>query len=167
MYNQAFSRLIYKDGTGKEVGDMAESWEMAKDGLSFTVKMKQGIKWHDGKEHVAEDYVTMFGYTKDETLLKNAAVKKHQGLHRADQGRQGAGQVHRHVRVRLAGPVHHRSLDYWYAIRIDDTTDPDIHEEAAHRDRPVQDDRVAAQPVRQVRQESRLLRQGSAGRSTS
>src|SRR5690606_28200813 len=52
MYNQAYARLIYKDGAGKEVGDMAESWEMASDGLSFTVKRKQGIKWHDGKEHV-------------------------------------------------------------------------------------------------------------------
>src|SRR5688572_4662774 len=80
IYNQVFNRLLWKDGTGKEHADIGESWEMAKDGLSFRVKMKQGVMWHDGKEHVAQDYVTMHGYTKDDTLLKDGAVKKHQGL---------------------------------------------------------------------------------------
>ena len=37
MYNQVFSRLIWKDDEGVEHGDVAESWEMAEDGLSFTV----------------------------------------------------------------------------------------------------------------------------------
>ena len=125
MYNQAFSRLVYKDKAGKEVGDMAESWEMARDGLSFTVKMKQGIKWHDGKEHVAQDYVTMFGYTKDENLLKNAAVKKHQGYISAIKDVKAPDTYT--VVFEFGAPVPYVAdlIDYWYAIRIDDPSDPD------------------------------------------
>lgn len=125
MYNQAFSRLLYKDQAGKEVADMAESWAMASDGLSFTVKMKQGIKWHDGKEHVADDYVKMFGYTKDENLLKNAAVKKHQGYISAIKDVKAPDKYT--VTFEFGAPVPYvvDLIDYWYAIRIDDMADPD------------------------------------------
>ncbi|MGE3910110.1 MAG: ABC transporter substrate-binding protein [Chloroflexota bacterium] len=126
MYNQTFSRLIYKDGNGKEVGDMAESWEMAKDGLSFTVKMKPGLKWHDGKEHVAQDYVTMFGYTKDENLLKSASIKKHQGYISAIKNVTAPDP--QTVKFEFAAPVPYvlDLIDYWYAIRIDDPSDPEM-----------------------------------------
>jgi peptide/nickel transport system substrate-binding protein len=124
IYNQVFNRLIRKDGTGKEFGDLAESWEMAKDGLSFRVKMKQGVKWHDGKEHVAEDYVKMFGYTKDETLLKDAAVKKHQGLVSPVKDVKAADKYTVDFIFGTPVPFITDLLDYWYAIRIDDPGDP-------------------------------------------
>ncbi|HZO29776.1 MAG TPA: ABC transporter substrate-binding protein [Chloroflexota bacterium] len=126
MYNLTFGRLLYKDVNSKEVADMAESWEMAKDGLSFTVKMKQGIKWHDGKEHVADDYVKMFGYTKDDTLLKNAAVKKFQGYIAPIKDIKAADQYT--VRFEFGAPVPYIAdlIDYWHAIRIEDMADPDF-----------------------------------------
>ena len=34
VYNQSFSRLVWKDAEGKESGDLAESWVIAPDGLS-------------------------------------------------------------------------------------------------------------------------------------
>jgi peptide/nickel transport system substrate-binding protein len=124
IYNQVFSRLLWKDGTGKEHPDIAESWEMAKDGLSFRVKMKQGVQWHDGKEHVAEDYVTMFGYTKDENLLKDGAVKKHQGLVGPVKEVKAVDKYT--VDFVFGSPVPYITelLDYWYAVRIDDPSDP-------------------------------------------
>src|SRR5213079_193281 len=63
MYDQVFSRLLWKDGTGKENPDLAESWEMAKDGLSWTAKIKPGNTWPAGAAVVADDFVKMFGYT--------------------------------------------------------------------------------------------------------
>jgi peptide/nickel transport system substrate-binding protein len=36
---------------------LAQSWEMSSDGLSYTFKLKPGVKWHDGKPFSAQDVV--------------------------------------------------------------------------------------------------------------
>ena len=124
MYNVAFSRLTWKDGTGKENPGLAESWEMAPDGLSFRAKLRQGVTWHDGKELTAADYVTQFGYTKDETLLKDAAIKKHQGLVSPIKDVKAPDTYTVELQFGSSVPYVTDVLDYWYAIRIDDPADP-------------------------------------------
>ncbi len=40
---------------GSIIPDLADSWEIAKDGLTYTFKLKQGVKFHDGTPFVAGD----------------------------------------------------------------------------------------------------------------
>lgn len=42
------------------IGDLAESWDISKDGLIITFYLKKGVKWTDGIEFTADD--VMFGY---------------------------------------------------------------------------------------------------------
>ena len=36
-------------------GDLAQSWEVANDGLSYTFKLRRGAKFHDGSDFTSED----------------------------------------------------------------------------------------------------------------
>jgi peptide/nickel transport system substrate-binding protein len=39
----------------KIIGDVAEKWSFSRDGLTFTVKLRKGIKFHDGTPLTAQD----------------------------------------------------------------------------------------------------------------
>jgi peptide/nickel transport system substrate-binding protein len=46
---------------GTEItGDLAESWDVSDDGLTWTFHLHQGVLWHDGEELTAEDVVYTF-----------------------------------------------------------------------------------------------------------
>ncbi|MBC7810985.1 MAG: ABC transporter substrate-binding protein, partial [Burkholderiales bacterium] len=41
-------------------GDLAESWEVSEDGLTWTFHLRQGVLFHDGEELTADDVVYTF-----------------------------------------------------------------------------------------------------------
>jgi peptide/nickel transport system substrate-binding protein len=130
MYDQVFSRLLWKDGTGKANPDLAESWQLAPDNLSIKLKLRDGIKWHDGKAVTADDFVTMFGYNKDEALAKDPSVTKIRNLMGAVK--EVTAPDKSTVQMNFSAPIPYITdiLDYWFLIRIDDKADPQFLKKA-------------------------------------
>ena len=55
------------------VPDLAESWSWSEDGKDLTVKLRQGVKWHDGKPFTAADVKCTFD------LLQGTAKERFRG----------------------------------------------------------------------------------------
>jgi len=53
----SFSGLYTYDSEGHPVPACAEGYEVSEDGLTYTVTLKEGLKWSDGSDLTAEDFV--------------------------------------------------------------------------------------------------------------
>ena len=124
MYDQVFSRLLWKDGTGKANPDLGESWETSSDNKSFTVKLRTNATWHDGKPVTASDIVTMYGYLKDPVISQYPGTKKIAGLFGPVTDVKAVDD--HTVQFLLSKPVPYITdiLDYFFLIRITDKNDP-------------------------------------------
>ena len=48
---------LTRNNEGEVKGDAAEKWEVSDDGLVYTFHLRDGLKWSDGEDVKAEDYV--------------------------------------------------------------------------------------------------------------
>ncbi|MGL4611948.1 MAG: ABC transporter substrate-binding protein, partial [Trueperaceae bacterium] len=64
-YNNIYEGLttIAEDGTVQP--RLAESWETSEDGLTWTFKIREGVKFHDGTKLSVDDIVAAFARVKD------------------------------------------------------------------------------------------------------
>jgi peptide/nickel transport system substrate-binding protein len=60
-----FSSLLVRDSDGGLEHDLAEGYGMSEDGKTYTVEIKEGVKWHDGKGLTADDVIFTFNTIKD------------------------------------------------------------------------------------------------------
>src|SRR5499426_568185 len=66
-----YSQLVRFDPDMTPTPELAESWSISPDGLTWTFKLRQGVKWHDGQEFTSADVKFSF----DRLLEKSAAGK--------------------------------------------------------------------------------------------
>lgn len=67
VLQQIYRGLLTTDPeTLAPVGDMAESWEVSEDGLVWTVRLREGLTFHDGTALTASDVVYSLNRIRDE-----------------------------------------------------------------------------------------------------
>ena len=88
------------------------------------LKLRPGVKWHDGKDFTAQDYLTMYAYLSDPALEGDIGVSKIKALLTPVTAIEAPDATT--LVMRFAAPLPYVTdiLDYFYAIRIDDTSDP-------------------------------------------
>jgi peptide/nickel transport system substrate-binding protein len=67
LYNQ----LVRFDPDMNPVPELAERWEVSKDGLSWTFKLREGVKFHDGQELTSADVKFTFDRLFDKSPGKS------------------------------------------------------------------------------------------------
>ena len=62
--HNTFDNLVridpFSPGLSVVVADLATSWQVSDDGLTYTFNLRSGVKWHDGTDFTAEDVKATF-----------------------------------------------------------------------------------------------------------
>lgn len=70
-----FDSLTWKDETGV-IPWLASSWEVSDDRLTYTFKLEDKVKFHDGESLTADDVVFTYNYFKKHAFQWNADISK-------------------------------------------------------------------------------------------
>lgn len=62
---QIYNGLVRYDKNLKLEGELAESWQVSKDGLTITFHLRKGVKWHDGHPFTSRDVLYTYRITID------------------------------------------------------------------------------------------------------
>jgi peptide/nickel transport system substrate-binding protein len=71
MFAQVYNVLVRLDGHGKAQPELAESWQFSRDYRTLTLKLRQGVRFHSGRELTAEDVVWNFKRVQDPNANAN------------------------------------------------------------------------------------------------
>ncbi len=63
--NLIYNGLVKYDKNLNIIGDLAESWEISRDGLVITFHLRRGVRWHDGHPFTADDVLFTYQLTVD------------------------------------------------------------------------------------------------------
>src|SRR5262245_17755460 len=111
IVRQIFDGLIQFDTNLKPIPALAEFWEASRDGRTWTFTLRQGVKFHNGREVTAQDVVYSFTRLLDATKPLPIAelfqhiqgAKEFRGGHRPSV--QGLQTIDRHTfRIVLEEP---------------------------------------------------------------
>jgi peptide/nickel transport system substrate-binding protein len=74
VIKMVYNGLLKFNEKSEIVGDLAEDYEVSEDGLAWTFKLKQGVKFHDGTDFNAETVKTSF----DRVINKDNGLNRYQ-----------------------------------------------------------------------------------------
>jgi peptide/nickel transport system substrate-binding protein len=60
-----YNGLVGTDATGNLIPELAESWEVSDDQLTWTFTLRQGVLWHDGEPFTADDVKFTYEFPAD------------------------------------------------------------------------------------------------------
>lgn len=72
-----YETLVIQDAKTLEFkGILADSWSASENGLEWTVKLKEGVKWQDGETFDADDVMFTYGIILDNMENENASFSR-------------------------------------------------------------------------------------------
>jgi peptide/nickel transport system substrate-binding protein len=76
-----FETLVWKDAA-EFVPQLARQWDYTADDNSYTFRLQENVKWHDGADFTADDVVFTFNYTKEHPYqwVDNSIVESAEAL---------------------------------------------------------------------------------------
>ncbi len=74
-----FSSLVQYDKDRNIVADLAESFEVSEDQLTYTFHLRQNVKWHDGEPFRVDDVIFTFSSIQD-SQFKSPLNRRFQGM---------------------------------------------------------------------------------------
>ncbi len=72
--SNVLSGLMHINNNLVAEGDLAESWEVSEDGLVYTIKLREGVTFHNGDPFDAEDVVFTFNRSSDPEQSRHSRV---------------------------------------------------------------------------------------------
>ncbi|MFB3119069.1 MAG: ABC transporter substrate-binding protein [Stenotrophomonas maltophilia] len=88
-YSQLYNQVVQygTTDTSEIVGDLAESWEVSSDGVTYTFKLLDNVKWQDGKDLTADDVVySLSRYMDPDTKTARSGLFRNYTLPPAEGG---------------------------------------------------------------------------------
>lgn len=71
LYNWVYNGLVFADGKGNVSPDLAESYKLSDDGMSYVFQIRQDVKFHNGDQMTADDVVFSLNRCIEMTYYKN------------------------------------------------------------------------------------------------
>jgi peptide/nickel transport system substrate-binding protein len=85
LTNHLYEGLFTLDAAGKPIPMLAESHAISRDGLTYTFKLRQGVKFHNGKELDADDVVASLARWGKQSIYGKALFAQVAGLRSLDR----------------------------------------------------------------------------------
>lgn len=71
VFRQCYNRLVKYDLSMQPQPELATSWSWSDDNLTFTMELRQGVKFHNGRDFVADDVVQNFEFASNQETGAN------------------------------------------------------------------------------------------------